>query len=50
MPKVYREGEEAIDAKDIRNILLNCNNRRLKSYILVLASGGTRAVEALLLD
>jgi integrase len=47
MPKVYREDEEALDAQDIRNILLVCNNRRLKAYILVLASGGFRAVEAL---
>lgn len=47
MPKAYREDEEALDAQDIRNILLVCNNRRLKAYILVLASGGFRAVEAL---
>lgn len=47
MPKAYREDEAALDAQDIRNILLVCNNRRLKAYILVLASGGFRAVEAL---
>ena len=47
MPKFYREDEEAIDAQDIRNILLVCNNRRLKAYLLVLASGGMRAVEGL---
>jgi integrase len=47
MPKAYREDEEALDVQDIRNILLLCNNRRLKAYILVLASGGFRAVEAL---
>ena len=46
-PKAYREDEEALDVQDIRNILLVCNNRRLKAYILVLASGGFRAVEAL---
>ena len=46
MPKLYREDEQALDVKDIRNILLNCNNRRLKAYLLVLASGGMRAVEA----
>jgi integrase len=39
MPKLYREDEEPIDAEDIRKILLACNNRRLKSYLLVLASG-----------
>jgi integrase len=47
MPKAYREDEEALDVQDIRNILLVCTNRRLKAYILVLASGGFRAVEAL---
>ena len=47
MPKVYREDEEHLDVNDIRKILLSCNNRRLKTYLLVLASGGLRAVEAL---
>jgi integrase len=47
MPKLYREDEEPLDASDIRKILLACNNRRLKAYLLVLASGGMRAVEAL---
>jgi integrase len=47
MPPIYHEDEEAIDAKDIKEILHHCNNRRLKTYLLVLASGGMRAVEAL---
>lgn len=47
MPKLYREDEEPLDVKDIRKILLSCNNRRLKAYILILASGATRAKEAL---
>jgi integrase len=47
MPKSYREDEEPLDVSDIRKILLNCNNRRLKAYLLLLASGGMRAVEAL---
>jgi integrase len=47
MPRIYREDEQAIDAKDIRNILLACNNRRLKAYLLCLASSGCRAVELL---
>jgi integrase len=47
MPKSYREDEEPLDVSDIRKILLSCNNRRLKTYLLVLASGGMRAVEAL---
>ena len=47
VPKLYREDEEPIDAADIRKILLSCNNRRLKAFILVLASSAMRAREAL---
>jgi hypothetical protein len=47
MPPIYTEGEEPIDANDIREMLNRCTNRRLKAYILVLASSGMRAVEAL---
>ena len=32
VPKLYKEDEEPIDASDIRKLLLNCNNRRLKSF------------------
>ena len=46
IPKLYKEEEEPIDANDIRKLLLNCSNRRLKSYLLILTSGGMRAVEA----
>jgi len=46
VPKILREEEQPLDAKDIREILLNCHNRRLKAYLLVLASGGLRATEA----
>lgn len=46
LPKSGREDEEAIDGEDIRKILLACNNRRLKTYLLVLASSGLRANEA----
>jgi integrase len=47
MPKLYREDEQPLDAQDVRKILLACNNRRLKAYLLVLASGAMRAIEAL---
>jgi integrase len=47
LPKRLQEDQEPIDAEDIRNILLNCNNRRLKTFILVLASGAMRSTEAL---
>jgi integrase len=46
-PKFYRQDEEPLDASDIRKILLSCNNRRLRAYLLLLASGGLRAVEGL---
>jgi integrase len=46
VPKLYKEDEEPLDASDIRKIILNCSNRRLKAYLLVLGSGGMRAVEA----
>jgi integrase len=46
LPREAHEDEEAIDVSDIRKILLSCNNRRLKPYLLVLASGGMRASEA----
>lgn len=48
VPKLYKKPEQAIDAKDIRKILLACTgagNRRLKAYLLLLASGGMREVE-----
>jgi integrase len=47
MPILYREDEQPLDAQDVRKILLACNNRRLKAYLLVLASGAMRAIEAL---
>ena len=47
MPRVLREDEEPLDVSDIRKILLSCNNRRLKTLLLVLASGAMRVTEAL---
>jgi integrase len=47
MPKNHRQDEAALDDADIRKILLACNNFRLKVYLLLLASGGMRAIEAL---
>ena len=46
IPKVFHEEEEPIDVKDIRKMLLNCSNRRLRTYVLVLARSGLRASEA----
>jgi len=47
VPQLDREDELALEAADIRKILHNCNNRRLKPYLLTLASGGFRAIEAI---
>jgi integrase len=41
LPKLYREDERAIDVSDVRKILHACHNRRLKTYLLILASGYT---------
>jgi integrase len=46
LPKNHREDEQALDQSDVRNILLACENRRLKPFLLVLASAGLRAMEA----
>jgi integrase len=47
MPKLQIEDEIPLDIGDIRKLLLACSNRRLRTYLLVLASGGMRATEAL---
>ena len=49
IPKTPKVDEEPIDASDIRKILKATNNRRLKAYLLVLASSGLRATEAITL-
>jgi integrase len=46
IPKYYREDEYPIDVHEIRKLLLKCTNRRLKAYLLVLASSGMRPIEA----
>lgn len=47
MPRIQVEDKEALDSKDIRHLLLHCTNRRLKTFLLILASGGMRAGEAI---
>jgi integrase len=47
LPKNRKEDERPLDVQDIRQIVLAITNRRLRAYLLVLASGGMRAVEAL---
>jgi integrase len=46
LPKIPKEEAQPIDQNDIRTILLQCHNRRLKTYLLVLASSGVRVIEA----
>jgi integrase len=46
LPKILRDDELPIDQDDIRTILNQCRNYRLKAYLLVLASSGARALEA----
>lgn len=43
LPSKVKEKEVPIDASDIRKILLQCHNPRMKAYILFLASSGLRA-------
>lgn len=47
LPKKYYSNGEGLDAEDIRALLLACTNTRLKVFLLVLASSGMRATEAL---
>lgn len=47
MPKERKEDEYALDVNEIRTILTAINNRRLKAFCMMLASGGMRPVEAL---
>ena len=46
LPKVPQEDAQPIDENDIRTILNQCHNRRLKAYLLVMASSGVRPIEA----
>jgi integrase len=47
LPKVIRKRKEALTKEDILNILNNCSDIRLKTYVILLAATGMRAVEAL---
>jgi integrase len=47
IPKVIRKNKEALSKEDIINILNACSEIRLKTYVMLLAGTGLRAVEAL---
>jgi integrase len=47
LPKVVRKKKEALSKEDIADILNTCSDIRLKSYVMLLAATGMRAVVAL---
>jgi integrase len=47
IPKVIRKNKEALSKDDVIDILNACSDIRLKTYIMLLAATGFRAVEAL---
>lgn len=47
LPKVIRRSKEALSKEDIIDILNTCSDIRLKTYVMLLAATGMRAVEAL---
>jgi integrase len=47
LPKVVRKKKEALSKEDIIEILNICDNIRLRTYVMLLAATGMRAVEAL---
>lgn len=47
LPKTVRKEKEPLDKNDVREILNLCSDIRMKTFIMFLASAGTRAVEAL---
>jgi len=47
LPKIVRKKKEAVSKEDIIQILNRCDNIRLRTYVLLLAVTGMRAVEAL---
>jgi integrase len=49
LPKKYKSIKDPLNAQDIRDILLSCKHDTLKAFLLVLASSGMRAMEALTL-
>jgi integrase len=47
LPKIVRRNKEALSKEDIVDILNTCSDIRLKTYVMLLAGTGMRAVEAL---
>ena len=47
LPKIIRKNKEALSKEVVVDILNACSDIRLKTYVMFLAAGGFRAVEAL---
>jgi integrase len=47
LPKIVSKNREALSKEDVVDILNACSDIRLKTYVMFLAAGGFRAVEAL---
>ena len=47
LPRIIRKNKEALSKDDVIDILNACSDIRLKTYVMLLAAGGFRAVEAL---
>ncbi|MGB8934877.1 MAG: tyrosine-type recombinase/integrase [Candidatus Nitrosopolaris sp.] len=47
LPKVVTKNKETLSKEDVVDILNACSDIRLKTYVMLLAAGGFRAVEAL---
>ncbi len=48
LPKVVKKEKEALSKEDIIELLNACSDIRLKTYLMLLAAAGFRALEALL--
>lgn len=47
LPKVVKKEKEALDKEDIIETINACSDIRLKTYVMLLAASGLRALEAL---
>jgi integrase len=47
LPRIIRKNKKALSKDDVTDILNACSDIRLKTYVMLLAAGGFRAVEAL---
>jgi integrase len=48
LPKIIRKKKEALSKEEIIEILNVCDNIRLRTYVMLLAATGMRAVESII--